>query len=57
MITVKVTYTDGDYTVTRINATLDESRNYYGIGSWINVGDGPRDLFKQVEFVEQIFPA
>ena len=29
MITVRVTKTDGDQIVTRINATLQEAREYY----------------------------
>lgn len=54
MITVKVTYNDGDYIISRINATLEEARKYYGIGKWHNVGDGPRDCYKRCESVELV---
>jgi hypothetical protein len=52
MIKVKVTFSDGDIITTRMNATEQEAREYYPIGSWINVGDGPRDLMKQVKSIE-----
>ena len=57
MITVKVALTDGDYFYTKMNATEQEARDYYPVGSWLNIGDGPRDLMKQVESVEIITPS
>ena len=52
VIKVKVTYTDDDFIITRMNATETEAREYYKVGSWLNVGDGPRDLYKQVKSVD-----
>lgn len=37
MITVKVTFEDGDYLVTGINASLEEAKNYY-VGQYFNLG-------------------
>jgi hypothetical protein len=54
MIKVKVKYHDDDYMTTRINATEAEAREYYKVGEWYNIGDGPRDLYKQVKSVDLI---
>ena len=52
MLTVKVVYEDGDYMITRINATEQEARDYYRVGSVVNVGDGPRDYYTRIASVE-----
>lgn len=39
MITVRVYWSNGDKLTTRINATLEEARDYY-IGRPFNIGDG-----------------
>ena len=42
MITVKVTFTDGNIITTGINATIEEAKKYY-VGKWFNFGiDGNR---------------
>lgn len=37
MITVKVTFADGDSIISRMNATEQEARNYY-VGKKFNIG-------------------
>lgn len=37
MRTVKVTWSDGDTSITEINGTMEEIRTYY-IGKWFNLG-------------------
>lgn len=37
MITIKINYSDSDYTITRINATIEEAKQYY-IGKTFNTG-------------------
>lgn len=37
MKTVKVTWSDGDTTITDINGTMEEIRAYY-VGKWFNLG-------------------
>lgn len=39
MIEIRVSWSNGDTTTTRINATLGEARDYY-IGRPFNIGDG-----------------
>lgn len=51
MITVKVNYSDGDSTITRINATPDEARAYY-VGKVFNVGLGPNDNMQRCTGIE-----
>lgn len=50
MITVKVTYDNGDYTVTGFNGTLDEAVKYF-LGSTFNLGT-ERDDMRRCEKVE-----
>lgn len=52
MLLVKVILSDGDSFETGINATPDEAKKYYQIGSRINVGIGPNDNMKQIKAVE-----
>ena len=50
---VKVTFDDGDYLKTRINGkTEDDVRDYYSVGSTLNVGSGPNDNIKTITKVE-----
>ena len=53
MITVKVTYDDGDYTVTGFNGTLDEAVRYF-LGSTFNLGTERDDMHRcvKVELVQ-----
>ena len=48
MITVKVTYDDGDYTVTGFNGTLDEAVRYF-LGSTFNLGTERDDMHRCVK--------
>ncbi len=42
MIVIKVNWSNGDHTITGINATLEEARDYYE-GQFFNIGLGPND--------------
>ena len=58
MKTVKITYSDGDQTITRINGTEAEIRKYYRIGN-IDVrgyddGSGWREYERRITNVEFI---
>jgi len=56
MISVKVTFADGNSFVTGINATLDEAKAYY-IGQAFNFGDSdehPADLMVKAIAVEEV---
>ena len=54
MITVKVTWSNGDSTLTSINLTLDGARRYY-IGQQFNIGDGAGgDLMVTAVKVEEV---
>ena len=48
MITVKVTYDDGDYTVKGFNGTLDEAVRYF-LGSTFNLGTERDDMHRCVK--------
>lgn len=48
MITVKVTYDDGDYTVTDFNGTLDEAVKYF-LSSTFNLGTERDDMHRCVK--------
>ena len=48
MITVKVTYDNGDYTVTGFNGTLDEAVKYF-LGSTFNLGTERDDMHRCVK--------
>jgi len=50
---VKVHFENGDYLVTRINATLEEATNYY-VGNTFNVGLGPNDNMIKAVRIELI---
>lgn len=61
MKTIKITYSDGDYTITDINGTEDEIRNYFPIGQ-VNVygfddGTGWKELTRKITNVEFIGPS
>lgn len=53
MTTLKVIFTDGDYFITRINCSPEETTNYYRIGSRLNVGTVTDELktIKALEFI------
>lgn len=53
MITVKVTYDNGDYTVTGFNGTLDEAVKYF-LSSTFNLGTERDDMHRcvKVELLE-----
>lgn len=57
MITVKVTYDNGDYTVTGFNGTLDEAVKYF-LGSTFNLGTERDDMRRcvKVELLEDESP-
>jgi len=48
METVKITYDNGDYSVTRINGTREEIAKYY-MGKWFNLGVEADDMHKAVK--------
>lgn len=51
---VKVTYSNGDETTTSVNPSVSDEdiRNYFKVGSQVNVGLGPDDNMKTIESVE-----
>ena len=53
MTTVKVIFTDGDYLITKINCSPEETTNYYKIGSCLNMGTITDELktIKALEFI------
>lgn len=51
MITVKVTFANGNYLITNINATPDEAREYY-LGQEFNIGEGGEDNLQPAVNVE-----
>lgn len=53
MTTVKINLENGDHITTRINCTPEEARNYYRIGSYINIGTVADDMqkIKSLEFI------
>jgi len=51
MITVKVSFSNGDHFITRINATFEEAKDYYE-GQIFNVGLGPNDNMQRCTGVE-----
>ena len=53
MITVNVTFSDGDTITTGINTDLGGARAYY-LGQWFNLGHGPEDHMAQAITVEQL---
>ena len=58
MNTFKITYENGDTTITGMNATLDEAKAYY-IGTYFQFGDTeecPYDRMIKAVDVEQIEP-
>ena len=57
MITMKVTYDNGDYTVTGFNGTLDEAVKYF-LGSTFNLGTERDDMRRcvKVELLEDESP-
>lgn len=52
MITVKVTFKNGDHLTTGINATLDDAKRYY-IGNTFNLGVDD-DLLTKAVSVEEV---
>lgn len=53
MTTVKINLENGDYFITRINCTPEETCNYYRISSCINVGTVADNMqkIKSLEFI------
>ena len=51
MKSVTVTFTDGETIKTRINGSNDTIREYYAVGSQMNVGS-VQDNYKTIEKVE-----
>lgn len=49
---IKVNFVGGNYIETSFNGTDAEIREYYRVGSRMNVGRGPDDYFETVESVE-----
>lgn len=54
MRTVKVSFKNGNYFITRINGTESEIRHYYEIGSRFNIGSVEDDwqIVSAVEFLK-----
>lgn len=50
---IKVHFENGDYLMTKINATLEEATNYY-VGNTFNVGLGPNDNMIKAVRIELI---
>lgn len=50
---LKVHFENGDYLVTKINATLEEATSYY-VGNTFNVGLGPNDNMLKAVRIELI---
>lgn len=53
MITVTVTFSDGDSLTTGINTDLEGAKDYY-LGNWFNVGLGPEDHIVQAIAVKPL---
>jgi hypothetical protein len=49
---IKIIFEDGDYIVTRINATPKEIKEYYSKGEYMNVGEGARDSYKKIKTIK-----
>jgi hypothetical protein len=56
MITVKCTYSNGDTIITRINASLEEAKDYF-LHRWFNIGNGEQDNLQQCTEVDLHLPS
>lgn len=53
-MTVKVLYASGDSTTTRFNGTIADARQYFRIGTSVNVGIGPEDNMQTIIAVWEV---
>lgn len=51
MITVKVTFANGDIITTSINGTFEEANEYY-LGKWFNLGPVEDNMQKAISIEE-----